>query len=350
MTFYEIFILSCYKSGYSMRMSTLYHLLKGKKTSSVLTYGYFYDNLNYFNLLPKLKEKSYYNLIEKLVQKECLIEVEKGILELSETGVRILDEKNFPTLSQLNQIEYYKYDTTFWEKIMFATQVISEKSYHEGKYIPIENNLFKQQQLKKWLKSHNETLPSQFYKEWEKVLDFIPEDKQVLLLGQLVGHNHIGLTLNQIAIERGQDYFYTYLEFKNYLHYFIQMIEEYLTEYPIFYELLALEKSLVKTDSSQVSNQLYRQYGSVSQVSRYRRLKESTVTDHLIESFLRQPSLSNLPDFNENTIVALERLKLSQPDFRRWLFKDACMYEPELSFYDFKCYQFYLIEKERFND
>lgn len=350
MTFYEIFILSCYKSGHPMRMSTLYHLLKGKKTSSVLTYGYFYDNLNYFNLLPKLKEKSYYKLIEKLVQKEFLFEVEKGILELSDTGVRILDEKSFPTLTQLNQMEYYKYDISFWEKIMFATQVISEKSYHEGKYIPIENNLFKQQQLKKWLKTQSETLPSQFYKEWEKVLDFIPEDKQVLLLGQLVGHDQIGLTLNQIAIEKEQDYFYAYLEFKNYLHYFIHMIEEYQTEYPLFFELLSLEKYLIKIDSAQISYQLFRQYRSISQVSQYRRLKESTVIDHLIESFLRQPSISDLPKFNENTITALEKLKLNQPDFRRWLFKDACVYESNLSFYDFKCYQFYLIEKEKLND
>lgn len=349
MTFYEIFILSCYKSGYPMRMSTLYHLLKGKKTTSVLTYGYFYNNLNNFNLLPKLKEASYYQTIKQLIQKGYLIEVEEGVLQLSEIGIELLSKKKLPSLSQLNQIEYYKYDISFWEKIMFASQVVSERAYNEGKYIPIENSLFKQQQLKKWLKHQNEMLIPQFYKEWEEMLDFIPEDDHIILLGQLVGHKEIGLTLNQIAVMRNQDYFYTYLEFKNLLHQFIQIIETYPTQFLLFFELLTLETSLIKTDSSQITNQLFRQYESISQVSQHRRLKESTVIDHLIENFLRHPHISNLPEFSKNTVIALEDLKLKQPDFRRWLFKDACEYESSLSFYDFKCYQFYLIEKEKLN-
>lgn len=35
------FILTLFKAGYKLRTSTLYHLLVGKRTSSVLLHGFF---------------------------------------------------------------------------------------------------------------------------------------------------------------------------------------------------------------------------------------------------------------------------------------------------------------------
>ena len=40
------FILALLSHGYKVRASTLYHLLKGKRTSSVLIYGFLYDSTN----------------------------------------------------------------------------------------------------------------------------------------------------------------------------------------------------------------------------------------------------------------------------------------------------------------
>ncbi len=349
MTFYEYFILSCYKTNYPMRISTLYHLLKGKRTSSILSYGYFYENLLYFGLLPKLREDSYSKTIERLMSDGLLKKIDSGVAQISETGLIELEKAVFPCVSNLSQLSFYKYDLLFWNKLLFVTQITSEKSHGQRNYIPIENNIFKQQQLKFWLKKQSKTIEMNFYEEWNLMLDYIPEAKQILLVGQLIGHNETGFTLSQIAEKQEQDYFFTYLEFKNFLHYFIQVVENERKSFPLFFELLELEKSLIKIDSSQISNQLFNQYKSIVEVSNQRNLKVSTITDHLIESFLLNPDRLEIPDFRQATLTSLNVMKQGNRDFRRWQYKDAKDYDPDLSFYEFKFFQFYLIEKEKTN-
>lgn len=50
------FILALLSHGYKVRASTLYHLLKGKRTSSVLIYGFLYDCLRFIGWWPTISE------------------------------------------------------------------------------------------------------------------------------------------------------------------------------------------------------------------------------------------------------------------------------------------------------
>lgn len=53
------YILSLFQHGYKVKTSTLYHLLRGKRTTSVLIYGFLYDNLVAFGLFPLLSKTTY---------------------------------------------------------------------------------------------------------------------------------------------------------------------------------------------------------------------------------------------------------------------------------------------------
>ena len=243
---------------------------------------------------------------------------------------------------------YYKWDLAFFERIVFTTQVLSEKAYLEKQYLPIETNLFKQQRLKIWLSKQKKDVVTSFYYEWDKLVDCLPIDGQELILKQLVGHNHRGQTLQQISEEKTKHLLYLYLEFKNYWHLLITEIIENSNNYPLFALILIEEKTFVKEDSSQKTSELVLKGYSIEEIARVRNLKISTVTDHLIEDYILNQTKINLIDEKASDFLLAYYQK--DPNYTLWTFKEATNYYPDLSFYDFKFFQFRLFEKEREND
>lgn len=348
MDFYQLFILSCFKEEKPMRTSTLYHLLKGKRTSSILTYGYFYNVLKYFAILPKLKETTYNQIISELKTNSYLLENKDGLSVISETGLQLIEVENFPKTNALKQMSYYKWDLAFFERIVFTTQVLSEKAYLEKKYLPIETNLFKQQRLKLWLSKQKKEVVTDFYHEWNKLVDCLSIYEQELILKQLVGHNQRGHTLQQISEEKKEHPLHLYLEFKNGWHHLITEIIENSNHYPLFFSILTEEKAFVKEDSSQKTSELFSKGYSIEEIAKFRNLKISTVTDHLIEAYILNPTEIKLLDEKANSFLMAYYKK--EPNYLFWTFKEATSYYLDLSFYDFKFFQFSLFEKEKTND
>ena len=345
MTFYHLFILSCFKKHQEMRSSTLYHLLKGKRTSSILSYGYFYGCLPYFSLFPKLVEVSYQKVLSDCVSAGFLKEGEKGYYVLTEAGAKEVRKSEIPDLSELKQLNYYKWDISFFDRLMFTSQVVSEKSHHNRAYVPVEGNLFKQQRLKLWLKNQDNTLEYAFYKEWERIVDEMPKESHKMILGQLTGYNHRGYTLSQLAKKEQFDTIHYYLSFKHNLHQFITIIRDNHSNFPLFYSLLEDEIALTKEDSCLKSAKLFSEGFSLEEIAQMRHLKVSTVTDHLIEDYIINPSESKLKTYSEEKEQVLALFYQEQPNFYRWVFKEALSYAPSLTFYEFKFYQFRLVEE-----
>ncbi|MGX7023554.1 helix-turn-helix domain-containing protein [Vagococcus hydrophili] len=348
MTYYHHFILHCFESKQPMRVSTLYHLLKGKRTTSILSYAYFYDLLEYFNLFSKQQESSYLKTIQELIQNGYLEVLEEGVVQITDEGLLLLiNQKAKPNLSSLNQLKYYKWDLKYWQRLLFVTQVISEKSFKEKNYVPIENNVFRQQQLKRWLKKQDEKIIENIYDEWRFIADQLPKDDQIYIFKQLVGHEHVGQTFQQITENQETDLIFSYLEFKNILHEMIELIEEFQDKLPIFFGMMGEEKQLLKEESYLVTKKIYEKTQSVREVAQVRNLKESTITDHLLESFLISTSKEEIILNESLNRQILDKFRVEQPDFRRWRFSDVRKEMPNLSFYEFKMYQFFLVEQEK---
>ena len=64
------FILALLSHGYKVRASTLYHLLKGKRTSSVLIYGLLaggqrFPNKPIFNFLKNFRRRNKFSITKR---------------------------------------------------------------------------------------------------------------------------------------------------------------------------------------------------------------------------------------------------------------------------------------------
>lgn len=339
-------ILYFFHSGDVMRYSTLYHLLKGKKTTSVLSYGKLHVILEYFNLFPNLTKEQFDKIIGELVEKNLLVQVDKEYVVLSSEGKKTLDNQCFSHY-KINEYRYYKYDESFWRMLLFASQVISYKSYKDNDYLPIDNDPIRQLQLKKWLKQVDSTsLVSDFYEEWQQILTVLNEKEQDVLVSQLVGHKVIGYTLHQLAQQENQSMLSLYLLHKSALHQVLDSLNHTSTTYPLFFSLLQLIEQQKEHDTVDLSRHLLSQGYSLEDVARMRRLKESTITDHFIEANMMTPTDQLLTYLSDNVMSDLSRYVANYPDYKQWKYSFVLRDIPSLKFFEFRFYQFYLLEKE----
>lgn len=103
------FILALLSHGYKVRASTLYHLLKGKRTSSVLIYGFLYDCLRFIGWWPTISEQAYFQFLEKLSKaKQIQYHKETNEIQLTKEGQLFLKEHHF-SLLDYPAIDLYRF-------------------------------------------------------------------------------------------------------------------------------------------------------------------------------------------------------------------------------------------------
>ncbi|KAF1298092.1 hypothetical protein BAU15_09595 [Enterococcus sp. JM4C] len=277
-------ILSFFKEGNKMKGTTLYHLLRGKRTTSVLVYGFFHQVLPYFGAFPILTESAFFQIL----QNAC----KKGFLEESDGDYQLTNEGQFALARQsvkFPEIDYFSYGKTgqtSWRLIKFAIQVVSYLSYQDKSYRPLENSPYYTNQLKKWLRSQEKaTLALQLKEELTFVFQKLPIHQANFLANQFSGKEVAGAVEYQLLPEEWQQSPDNQLYEDNAIHGFLRRLEE-LPQSKLY---LLVQESLLQNHnlSAQKTQQLFLQGANKEQVMAQRHLKRSTVSDHLIEWAIR---------------------------------------------------------------
>ncbi|HAP7636310.1 TPA: hypothetical protein IVV30_001812, partial [Enterococcus faecium] len=144
-----VFILSLFSSGHKLRISSLYQLLVGKRTTSVLIYGFTHELLFIHNSFPELKQDKFYQILQKIAQ-QGWIEINENEAKLTPAGADMLSEHQIEHTG-LRFDRYGRTGETSWRLIKFAVQVISNLATGIQDYLPAETSPFYTFQLKKWL-------------------------------------------------------------------------------------------------------------------------------------------------------------------------------------------------------
>ena len=259
------FILTLFQSGYKIRTSTLYHLLVGKRTSSVLLHGFFYHNLIYLGALPNLQDADFQKELKKLVAADWII-IDEGFGMLTSRGKKQLAERKYD-LNGLDNLRYGRTRENSWQLLLFAVQVISHLSYGKKEYIPIENRPFYLQQIKKWLVGSGPNLVKHFQQELLTIFQQLPSKEADFLANQFSGYDFQGKTAFQLLPEKYQNAPWN------------------------------LNKSMLKTREYFLAGK------TEAEILRLRHLKQGTINDHFIEWALLEKAFPferfELLDFNQ---------------------------------------------------
>lgn len=344
--YFNYYILSYFKVEKVTRISQILHVLRGKRTPSMfyLTeishwhHGFLTDN--------RIERGELEKIIKSFSNNNLLLQKEKGYLLTAEGKERLVEY--FAGRYYPNKIKCFSnlsLRNPYWDRLQLFTQVFSEYSYENSKYIPTIKNPAHQENVKQLFRAVDGNIDfilNQWMKEQECLFAQMDELKADVLVNLLTGHKKIGKTQGQIAKELKMevDEFSFYL--RDVLEELIQSIKENRKEFPMLYEILKQtneEVFLGLSQSTYQSYQMLQQGANIHQVASYRNIKENTVKEHILEmAFI----LEIFPVQNFMSEQIYEYLNQQFEKQEDYSFKQAVTSNKAIEFYQFR-----LVELER---
>lgn len=329
------YILSLFSSGDKRRISTLYQVLTGKRTSSVLLYSFFEQLLPAHQSIPKLQKNEFEKILHQLEQQHLLKLMDNEAV-ITEKGKHYLKNR------RSYQVDFGRYGRTAetsWRLLKFSVQVIANLSIQQKDYLPIETSPFYTMKIKSWLAAEERaTLAELFYEEWQELFQQMPKEQADFLANQLTGRDRIGQLPYQLAPDK--ESFEIGLIQAEAVHALLALLETKRT-----FTLYGLVSDLLRQNLNQsmlVTRQLALSGDTKETIMQKRRLKAGTLTDHLIEWALFFSDFPYERFISEQTIRVLENLEEPVKD---WRYQEVSS-SRELDYGEFRLYQIQCLKGE----
>ena len=252
-----------------------------------------------------------------MVEKNWLINIGEQRYNLTTSGMTLLENKPLP--KYINGWNFHQITSLFWERLSLLIQVVSNLTFGESRYIPIQKNI----DVHIWLKStlKDITVPrmelgTTVYSELKECFNTVKDIDPSLLVFRLTGFQQIGLTALQVAKKENLNYHDYQIKFTNTLHYLIQKLKEDANQFkilPFLIHELMQEDEL--TLSSRKTQKLLLQGYSLDMIANLRHLKLSTIEDHLVELALNVEGFSidsYVDRVLQNKILEVSRLEATK--------------------------------------
>lgn len=272
------FILSLFMTNDKLRKNTLYQILIGKHTSSVLCYAYFHDLLPLFSAMPNLKEKEFYQKLAELTNKGWLKEDQQQIILIKKTTSPNLLQT--PIFQSLDFFKFGRKEETCWRSVRFLLQAASFLK-KGSKYIPLENAPVYTQRVRMFVHHYQDDLVSKVYQETTELFQALSQEHANLLAQTLSGYQQEGAAFFQLIPDNYGQQPWDSLYKSAAVHQFLAQVTNH-PEY-ILHEFLRPLLLQNYNQSMLQTRKLVQQENNIDIVMQKRKLKKGTIQDHLIE-------------------------------------------------------------------
>lgn len=305
------------------RLRVIENILVGKRTVSTLYWGMRYQQLPWLGYQKQLSRDEMNRAVADLQS--------RGDVKLDQTNATLTPQgiQSWQDLMQGSyQPKYFSVrlviDTaTLWQRLLLATQVVSEQSYQNHQYYPLQVTWQVKQFIKHWFhRFHRQELQAEFNTFWTAFFTQLPEQQALLMSRMLVGHQRPGETLGQIA----HDFKVSESEAKVIVTDLICQLAKRISDCEadsIKSLLMGLNQPLVSA-SAQQTLQSYLAGTTLEKISQQRSLKLSTVREHLLEAAIMLPK--GQFDFQrvlQPELVAEMEKQLAKTPLDAWQFKQV---------------------------
>lgn len=308
----QYFCLSLYSKDHPVKPSTLYHILTGKRTASILFKAHSYHMINFFSIFPHLQRGQYDKMIQRFIAKGWINSKKTNEdLYLCEKGKKEVEKyfsKHFYPIN-INQMTQGKPTKEFWKKILFLTQVLSELRYKNNYYLPIEKEWNRQLWVKNWLKRNpleKQELAVSFGKEWIQLLKELNTIDAEIIVSQLTGHEKFGKTSAQLAVKYGVEPIEIAFLLQRIVIQLMNKVNDKKENYPLFYFIYqecVRDRFSSLSQSTKLTAQYLEEGLSIEKIAMRRKLKINTISEHIIELAII------FPDFKVSSFIPQNEYK-----------------------------------------
>ncbi|MBD8070289.1 helix-turn-helix domain-containing protein [Bacillus sp. PS06] len=306
----------------------IYHILTGKKSSQAMTDGEFYQLSFLFSVMKKLSREDLIISIDELVSKGLIKMLEEHIYIATPKGNSLLKEEAFTQQCFVNGRKYHDTGVQFWQKLTLLIQVLSNLLRDNKEYITIQQD----QHILNWTKhfllnntKKKQELSLKIYKECEKCLSEISELEATIFVMKLSSEQRIGWTNKQIATFLSLDETKVEFLFLNVIHYLLSRVEKAPQSFPALYEIFISinKRSPFLTESSEKTYQLLKSGKTIEEVATIRKLKKSTIEDHIVEIVQHDSQFSINPFVSKEKQAIIQTTQQSLKTLRLKQIKDV---------------------------
>lgn len=281
---------------------SLFHVLNGKRSATTLQDAFFYDLEPLFGLFPYTK----YEYEKLLVSFEKRGWLNRSTFTLTEAGSMLASPDVISNLFDRLGGEYRDYTTMTWKRLSLFVQTFMSLE-HKRTFYPVQADRMAERWVKQIVRANrdwNELIAS-FHHELETALESLGDPYATAVVYRFTGAFETGYTYEQIATLLDVDARTARL-------YFLAGWNALLRTLPPDAKLLGFAHGLSNermTLSARESYDLFSAGRSFAQVQSVRRLRTSTIEDHVVEMAMYLDDFP-LDQFVPNELIAeVERLR-----------------------------------------
>lgn len=326
------------------RKRLLENLLVGKKTVATIYWSLRYQLLGYLGL------GRYLGIIKldfgNLVKQHLVQSKDNQTYTLTERGLKLKTKflkqhSLFNWQHNFQKINFMK----FKARILLFIQVISEYQHHQRKYYPVDVPDSEMNFVKNYFNKIDKATVSHILKK--ELFEFLGgiKNKQSadLFANELVGFQNNGKTLFQLSSEFDEPLISVYLDDLEMISKLIDFIKNNQSNSILAPLLNGLKRPII-SESALLTLKQYLVSHNLVKVAKIRHLKESTISEHLLEVAIYFP-LNKFPYTDFINLELIEKLKGQLGNqIDDWKYEDLTL--KDVSFFQFRLTEIYLTKLE----
>ncbi|MGN7468903.1 helix-turn-helix domain-containing protein [Brevibacillus sp. SAFN-007a] len=312
-------------------LQAAYHILRGRKANQTLQDVHLYNLYPYYRMFPAFSKEDWDKIVATLLQQEYLQQQEgdgtspKPTFRVTAKGKQAAREAyekyRFAVwFSPFTQFDLAVRIEPFWQRLHLLVQTVSHMLGNDLGFTPVVTDKSVQLWVKEQLQRQEaralwmDGLSAELYQLWGP----LAPEVQKLLVAQLSGKAQVGKTLGQLAKQEQVPRVYLTLLFRYGLAASIQRLMKEAQAFPLLSRLVTRENKLDPrlSDSAARTYAMVQRGLSKTEIASRRKMKESTVEDHLVEIALRCPEWDESaylsPETRRLIIAASEELQTSR--------------------------------------
>lgn len=285
----KIILYSLYKIRDERTINAIYHLLTGKQSIQTIQDAHLFHLGRFFALYKQLQIGEFKKQLVSLTEHNYIDKIEENQFTLTTKGLQLVNEYTDDTY-YWNGMKFHQIDELFMQRLFLIIQVWTNRQAGINRYIPIVEDVKVTAWVKRFYRQQGSNVSEhlrQLYEELIQLFEELPEVYPNLFIKQITTNRSIGLTDDQLASKYKRSSSHIYLMYKNYVHYMLRKIKETTNQYPLLQLLIEdlhnVHQKTTITNSAKMTEAFVKRGLSPNQIAAKRRLKVTTIYDHIVE-------------------------------------------------------------------
>jgi uncharacterized protein YpbB len=289
MNYFQLLILYCLNQLKGERsIYSIYHLLKGKRSSQTIQDAKLFNTFQLFGVLPTIHRNEIDDAVNKLYTLKMIrVNTDKSYT-LTSYGEESL--RSFILPGSLNGWRYGAISNVFWERLSLMIQSLSNLIHFQSRFIPIHRDPETHAWVKsffKGIKINREQIGEKLYAELLDAFRDLDEQRATIFVSKLTSHHRIGNTNEQLSDLYQLNTCEVAILFLSTLHHLLTLIEEKGANYPLLASMAKTDrKNISLSQSTEKTYELLNMGKSIDEIAKMRYLKRNTIEDHIVEIVL----------------------------------------------------------------